>query len=380
MYRTGFPLLAATGLSALLLSGCATSSQTESPAAAGEVLKGAACTEVVQAGPDGETATDGKVLSLTPDEISQFKALGRTIRVGTFWQAPTANGDLMMEGMKAAWDEYGLDVEIISETNANFDSPTQATQIETTLALKPDAMIGILVDATALQPVISKVNAADIPLIFWDVSAGGDTEYTSIVTSNGRQAGCLAADALAAAIDNTGKVAVLPMAFAFYPTDQRVAGFVDRMESTYPDISIVATVGATGESDGITQGQGLLQRFPDLDGMFASWADPARGVAQAAKTLGRSDVIVTTVDVNEATAAEIASCGIIRAAATQLPYDEGFAEGILLAKAMIGAEVPQFVVTDTPIATHESVLDVFEQVYHSAPPADLVDSLADTCS
>jgi ribose transport system substrate-binding protein len=95
--------------------------------------------------------------------------------------------------------------------------------------------------------------------------------------------------------------------------------------------------------------------------------------------MGRNDVVVTTVDLADQDAKIIAKCGALRAAATQLPYDEGIAEGKLLVKALIGAEVPKYVVTDTPLATHENVLDVYQAVYHRAAPREVADAYVKSC-
>jgi ribose transport system substrate-binding protein len=364
-------------VSTLVLAGCSSkSTSTAGDQAAPQNIPPCAAT---QSGPDGQTATSAKTLSLSAAEVAKFKALNRPIRVATFWQAPAANNTLMRQGMKAAWSQYGLKVDVVSQTEANFDAPTQASQIETSIGLKPDAMIGILVDSTSERPAIEKVNAAKIPIIFWDVSAGGGTQYTSIVTSNGQQAGCLAADALATALHGKGDIAVFPMAFAFYPTDQRVAGFVQRIKTEHPGMHIVSTMGATVEADGISKGQGVLQRYPSIKGMFASWVDPAMGLLQAAKTLGRTDVAVTTVDLADQDATVIASCGQIKAAATQLPYDEGFAEGVIMAKALIGETVPQYVVTDTPIATHDTLMQVYSSVYHAPPSSAVTSAFKKSC-
>src|SRR5688500_15518793 len=90
-----------------------------------------------------------------------------------------------------------------------------------------------------------------------------------------------------------GNVAVLPLAFAFYPTDQRIEGFKERI-AQYPGIEIVAEQGATVYDDGQRVAEGLLQANPDLAGIFASWQDPAMGVVAGARTVGRDDLVVTT--------------------------------------------------------------------------------------
>lgn len=373
--------LAATAMA--VIAGCASSASPQSGTAASTLAPQhlAAC-NAAQVGPNEQAPTSASSVTLSAAEIAKFKALHRTIRVATFWQVPSANGTLMLNGLKAAWAQYGLSVKIISTSYSAFDASTQSNNIESQIVQKPDAMIGILDDPSSEQAAIAKVNAAKIPIIFWDLPAGGSTQYTSIVTSDGQQAGCLAADALAAAIHDKGDIAVLPMAYAFYPTDQRVAGFLARIKS-YPGIKVVATgygVGATTEANGVTQGEALLQRYPDLAGFFVSWLDPAMGVVSAARSLGRSNIAITSVDLAEENALLIAGCSsTLKASSTQLPYAEGLAEGKLLVKIMDGETVPRYVVTPTPIATHSTVLSVYQQVYQSAAPTALKNAVAGHC-
>jgi ribose transport system substrate-binding protein len=171
------------------------------------------------------------------------------------------------------------------------------------------------------------------------------------------------------------------MAYAFYPTDQRVAGFMARIKH-YPGIKVVATgygVGATTETNGISQGETLLQRYPDLAGFFVSWLDPAMGVVSAARSLGRPNIAITSVDLAEENALLIAGCSTLKASATQLPYAEGLAEGDLLVKIMDGESVPPYVVTPTPIATHSTVLSVYQQVYQATAPAGLKTAVVVHC-
>ena len=356
----------------------ATAAATPTPGATSTAIAVPEC-QPEQAGPGGEKPTNFADLTLADQEVTAVKALNKNFRVGTFWQVQADTSDLMQAGMRDTWAKYGLPIASSASTFANWDAATQVDQIETLLATKPDALVGILVDQTSVAPAIKKANDAKVPIVFWDLPATG-ADYSAIATSNGRLAGCRAADAMAAQLGGSGSIAVLPMKFAFFPTDQRVAGFKDRIASTYPGIKIVEEQGATVFADGQAVGEGLLQAHPDLKGIFASWQDPAMGVVAAARTLNRKDLVVTTVDLSDVAAREIASCGILKATAAQLPYDEGEAEAMLVAKILANSpNIPKYVVTDTPLATHDTLLDVYKQVFHKDAPDNLKSAFVSTC-
>jgi ribose transport system substrate-binding protein len=157
-----------------------------------------------------------------------------------------------------------------------------------------------------------------------------------------------------------------------------VAGFLERIK-TYPGIKVVAKQGATVFDDGEKVGEALLQRYPNLKGIFASWQDPAMGVVAAARTLGRNDLAVTTVDLAEKPALELATCGILKATAVQLPYDIGVAQAKLTAKILLGEKVPKFSVQSVPLATHDNVFDVYKQVFKRNAPEKLKKAYKRTC-
>jgi ribose transport system substrate-binding protein len=374
-----------TAVLAFAVAGCGSSSDSGSSASSGGSADAAvkapttAAAEVLPDGPSGEKGVPASSLKLTAAEISKLKSVanGRQLRVATFWQAPVDNTTNMINGIKDTFRKYGLPITISAQAMANWDAAKQATQIQTLVNTKPDAMIGILVDQSAEAPAIRMANAKKIPIVFWDVPATGEP-YSGIVTSNGRLAGWRAADAMAKAMGGKGDVAVLPMKIKFFPTDQRVDGFVERIKQ-YPNIKIVARQGATVFDDGQKVGETLLQRNPDLGGVFASWQDPAMGVVAAAKTLGRRKLSVATVDMSDAAALEIGTCGLLKASAVQLPYDEGVAEAVMVAKLLAGGQPPKYVVTDVPVANHDNALDVYKQAFHKDPPAKLKSAYRSSC-
>jgi len=61
----------------------------------------------------------------------------------------------------------------------------------------------------------------------------------------------------------------------------------------------------------------------------------------------------------------------------QLPYDQGVAEANLAALALLGEDTPPYVAVSALPVTHDNVLEAWEQVYHSEPPASVRDSYTD---
>jgi ribose transport system substrate-binding protein len=394
-WRTGALRLAMAALAALAMSigtsacgsdessgqgssgGSSAASGTDTAAAS---RPAADASKIPPIGPDGKKGVLASTMKLTPDDVAALKkkAGGRKLRVATFWQVQADTGTLQLRAMRDTFAKYGLPIEITAEAYANWDAAKQSDQIQTLIKTKPDALIGILVDTAAASKAIQAANAAKIPVIFWDVPAD-NAKYAAVISAHGRLAGWKAADALAQAIGGKGEVAALPMKFKFFPTDQRVNGFLERIK-TYPDIKVVGKgQGATVFDDGQKVGETLLQRFPDLKGIFVSWQDPAMGVVAAARTVGRTDLAVTTVDLAEKPALEIATCGILKGTVADYPYDLGVAEATAVAKILIGEKVPKFSVTNVNLASHDNVLDIYKHVYRQDAPAKLQKAYKQSC-
>jgi len=315
-------------------------------------------------------------VKVTAAEFARLKAEHKTFRVATFWQTIVpGNTELMIAGLTAEFKyfakHYGVHIKISAETDSGFDAATQSDQIETLVNTKPDAMVGILDDQVADADAVKDVLKHHIPLIMWDVDAKG-VYPTAIVTANGRQAGCKIADITAKDIGYKGEIASLPMKIRYYPTDQRVDGFNARIKKAYPNIHIVAHDGATVLADGESVGTGILERFPNLKAFFVSWQDPAMGVVDAVKTLGRTNMVVNSMDMAPNIDLEIATCGIVRATAPQLTYNMGEVEAKLVAKAILKDKVPKYTVLQDPIVTHKNLLQVYPEVFHTPTPAALV--------
>jgi len=329
----------------------------------------------LQKGPEGQAPSKASAVKVTAAEFGRLKAKHKTLRIATFWQVINpGNVELMIAGLQAEFKvfaKHGVHVKITAMTDSGFDASKQVDQMNTLVATHPDAMIGILDDQVAEAGAVKNILRHHIPLIMWDVDAKG-VYPTSIVTANGRQAGCEIADITARNIGFKGDVASLPMKIKYYPTDQRVAGFNARMKKAYPQIHIVAHDGATVFADGQAVGEGILTRQPNLKAFFVSWQDPAMGVVSAVKTLGRTNVVVNSMDMAPNIDLEIAKCGIVRATAPQLAYDIGQTEAKLAMRGILKDSVPKYVVLNDPIVTHKNLLQVYPKVFHAPAPAGLV--------
>lgn len=322
-------------------------------------------------GPNGEEATSASEISLTDDEKAQIKAGGYKAALVMHY----AGNDWSTAQVQALTDTFtDLGIEIVAVTDANFKPEKQISDIETVLAKDPDIIISLPTDAVSTAPAYQKAIDAGVVLVFMDncpagMSAG--TDYVSVVSADSWGNGIAAADVMAEQIGGEGKIGVLYYDADFFVTNQRVEAFEQQIAEQYPDIEIAERAGFDDANNANEVASAMLTKTPDLDGIFAVWDVPAEGVVAAARTAGRDDLVVTTIDLGVNAAREIAANGIIKGLGAQRPYDQGVTEALLACYGLLGKEAPAFVVLPPLKVTRDNVLEAFEEVYHTPAPEEV---------
>jgi len=124
----------------------------------------------------------------------------------------------------------------------------------------------------------------------------------------------------------------------------------------------------------------MLTKHSDLAGIWAVWDVPAKGVMAAARTMGREDLIITTIDLGLNVAVEMAKDGMIKGLGAQRPFDQGVAEAILAGYGLLGKSAPAYVVLSTLPVTKDNVLEAWQTVYHRDPPPALIEAASPATS
>jgi ribose transport system substrate-binding protein len=190
-----------------------------------------------------------------------------------FWQA-------VRLGAEQAAEDYGVTITFEGpESEAMVDK--QVEMVQTALDKDPDALCLAALDATALIPQLEAAQAAGIPVIGFDSGVDSDIPVATAATDN-IAAAALAADKMAELIGGEGKVAVIVHDQTSRTGIDRRDGFVDRIESTYPDIEIVSIQYGGGDHLKSTDlAKAILQANPDLKGFFGANEGSIIGVLNA---------------------------------------------------------------------------------------------------
>jgi ribose transport system substrate-binding protein len=328
--------------------------------------------QVLSTGPNGEKPEPASSIELTDDELAEVKAKNATAAIvmhygGNDWSTA------QVDGLKDEFSKLGI--KVIATTDANFKPEKQVSDIETVLARKPDIIVSIPTDPVATADAYRKAKDAGVKLVFMDnvpkgFKAGDD--YVSAVSADNYGNGVASAHLMAQKLDGKGKIGIVFHAADFFVTKQRYDAFKKTIEEDYPDIEIVDEKGIGGPDfagDGEKAASAMLTQNADMNGIWAVWDVPAEGVLAAARAAGRSDdLAITTIDLGQNVAIDIAKEGLIYGLGAQRPFDQGVAEARLAAYGLLGKEAPAYVAVNALPVTGENLADAWDAVYHQPLP------------
>jgi ribose transport system substrate-binding protein len=323
-------------------------------------------------GPNGEPATPTSALTLTPAEIAKVQAGHYTAAFA--WHT---GADFTTAVTNGATDEFAkLGIRVVATTDAGFDPAKQKNDVETIMARKPSVLLSLPIDPVGSATTYRAAARAGTRLVFLSNVPKGfvqGRDYVAVVTDDLFQMGKQAADALAAAIGDRGKVAYLFHDASFYVTNQRDQAFKKTIEGNYPNIKIVAQAGIADPNKAEEQASAVLLQHPDLDGIYVTFSSPVgEGVLSALRSSGNTKAKLVSLDLDEPLAVDMARGGHVTALVTDKAYELGQAMAESAAYGLLGKQAPPFVVAPAQTVTKANLTAGYQASLHRTPPASVL--------
>ena len=359
-------------------SGATTSAgQDASGAIVAKAQKGldALSTTVLSTGPNGEKPSPASALKLSAAELQQIKDKKPTAAIvlhygGNDWSTA------QVDGLRNQLQKMGI--RVIAVTDANFKPEKQVSDIETVLAKKPDIIISIPTDPVATAAAYRKAERQGVKLVFMDNVPKGfvpGKDYVSVVSADNYGNGVASAHLMAEQLKGKGKIGIVFHEADFFVTKQRYIAFKKTIAADYPNIKIVAQQGIAGPDfagDAEKVASAMLTKNADLDAIWAVWDVPAEGVLAAARANGRNDLDVTTIDLGQNVAIDMAKGGPVKGLGAQRPFDQGVAEATLAGYGLLDKKAPPYVAVNALPVTPQNLADAWKTVYHQGLPPKVV--------
>ncbi len=217
--------------------------------------------------------------------------------------------------------KYGIKVQV-TITNAEEDPKKQIAQIQNLIGKRVDAAVLVPIKKDALVDGVLALNAANIPVIILNREVAGGCEYIAYTGTDTYQGAIASAQILMEAIHGEGEIAELYQLLGTGPQILRSKALDDTLRR-YPKVKLVARVPHKQDrTKAIAATQNLLNRFPNLKGIYAQGDIYAMAAADACSQITRNDIAIVGMGGSKE-AIEAIRSGRITGTSFQQPYEEG---------------------------------------------------------
>lgn len=248
--------------------------------------------------------------------------------------------------------------------DAEWDSQKQASQVESLIAQKVDAICIIPCDSKAIIPTMKKVKESGIPLI--DVNTQHDPAAEDLIVTfvgaSMEDEAAMAADSIKKVLSKGGNIVMIEGAAGSFPAIHRTSGFKDALKDT-PNIKIIAAQNSGWDrAKSMAVMEDFLTRYPKIDALYAHDDNMAIGAIQAIKAAGRLKEIPVISISGTIEGYDAIKKGEIYSTVSQPPDWEGITSVQVAVKVINGEKVEKWVKTPIAQVTKDNV-DQFKGVW-----------------
>jgi ribose transport system substrate-binding protein len=265
-----------------------------------------------------------------------------------YWQS-------VLAGAQAAGKDYGYEI-IWNGPDRETNSALQVQIVDEAIAKQVEGVVIAPVDRTALVPSVDKLDQLNIPCVIID--SGLDTvRFLSFASTDNYQGGVLAAQQMGKVLGGKGNILVVRHIAGSHATIKRVSGFTDTISNDFPGMTIVDSESGQDTSEIAKKvTEEMLQRHPDVQGLFACNVDVSVGALAALQQMKRTDVKMVAFDPAKSLLDGLRS-GEVAAIVVQDPYKMGY-EGVkVVALHNKGQSSPRLIDTGVAVVTSENLTD-----------------------
>jgi ABC-type sugar transport system substrate-binding protein len=244
----------------------------------------------------------------------------------------------------------GVEVTIL---NAKEDPVLQIEQINEMIAKRVAIVCLVPMKKEPLVRGVQMLNRAKIPVIIVNREIGEGCEYVCYTGTDTYAGAVVSAKILAEAMGEKGQILEFHQHLGTGPEVARSQALRDVLKD-YPQITPVARIPHKGERDIVkTEMQTLLQRYPNLAGVYAHGDNFAIAAAQVSHKAGRTDIKVVGMG-GSREMIEAIKQGLVTGTSYQQPEEEGRSAIRLAVKYLNGERLERSYPIECPPITKEN--------------------------
>src|SRR6266567_7928392 len=233
-------------------------------------------------------------------------------------------------------------------------------QIQVVEGFSSQGVSGIVLaplDNRALVRPVEEAKRAGVPTVIID-SGLESTQIASFVATDNRKGGSLAADRMGQLLNGKGKVLLLRYMEGSASTQDREAGFVERLKEKYPGIELISSDQYAGPTRDTAKraSENLLNRFGDeLQGIFTPNESSTAGMLLALQDIGKAGkVTFIGFDTSESFLAAMRNKQL-QGIVVQNPFNMGYLGVRTMADFLLGKSVEKRIDTGVTMVTPDNL-------------------------
>ena len=256
----------------------------------------------------------------------------------------------MRLGAEDEAQKLGVKVTIL---NAGEDPVRQIEQIKQMIALRVDLVCLVPMKKEPLVRGVQMLNRKKIPVIIVNREIGQGCEYLCYTGTDTYAGAVVSAKILVEAMGGKGDLVEFHQHLGTGPEVARSKALRDVLKD-YPDIRPIARIPHKGQRDIVkTEMQTLLQKYPNLSGVYAHGDNFAIAAAQVCRKVGRTNIKIVGMG-GSIEAIEEIKRGILTGTSFQQPEEEGRSAIRLAVKYLQGEKLNKIYPVSCPPITREN--------------------------
>jgi ribose transport system substrate-binding protein len=259
------------------------------------------------------------------------------------------------------FQKNGVAVEIIWKGPLREDDRDQQVQVvENFIGRRVSGIVLAPLDAHALVAPVEQAARAGIPVAIVD-SGLNSTAPISVISTDNRAGGRLAARRLGTLLNGKGNVILLRVQVGAASAEQREEGFLSELAARFPDIKVLSSNqhgGATRDT-ALAASQNLLNRYrTQVDGIFTPNESTTAGMLIALNNIGLGGGKVRLIGfANSQKFVEALQHQHLQGLILQDPVKMGYLGVKTIVESLQGKKVSPAVDTGVVLATAENLKD-----------------------
>jgi len=252
----------------------------------------------------------------------------------------------------------GVEVELFWNGPLREDDREQQIQVVEGFITRGVDGLGLApLDSRALVRPVEEAMRAGIAVLIFD-SALDTPDIVSYVATDNYRGGTLAAARLGDVMKGKGRVLMLRYQEGSAATEEREAGFLDRMREGYPDITVISSnqyAGATRDTARRASENLLNRHAHEIEGIFTPNESSTHGMLLALQDIRRAGRVAFVGFDTSAVFVEAMGRGELQGFVVQNPVNMGYLSVMTLVDHLQGREVPKKIDTGVELVTQDNL-------------------------